>query len=240
MRMLTVNRGEESLRRLGLRVAAKSFDGLLVIEPEGALGAIAEVDGAGLPVVLMDDRFQRPGFPYVATTNLESGGQAVRHLLDLGRRRPLMVTGPDEYGCTRERLRGFVDVCARAGIEPDQHSIIGGDFLFDSSRGAVAQARADGVEFDAVFGRNDPSADGVLTALHEAGLTIPRDVAVAGFDDVVHLSGTDDRPPADAGDGEVAASLLLDHVRDRPRPPPSRTIPTSLVIRGSTSQPGPN
>lgn len=71
LRMLTWNRGEESLRRLGLQVAAKSFDGLLVIEPEGAMGYITELHEAGLPVVLIDDRFQRPGFPYVATTNRE-------------------------------------------------------------------------------------------------------------------------------------------------------------------------
>ncbi|MFF1297484.1 MULTISPECIES: hypothetical protein [unclassified Streptomyces] len=106
LRMQTVNRGEESLRTLGLWVAAKWFDGLLVIEPEGALGAITELHEAGLPVVLVDDRFQRPGFPYVATTNRGSGEQAARHLLDLGRRRPLVVNGPDECGCTRERLRG--------------------------------------------------------------------------------------------------------------------------------------
>ncbi|MEU9918028.1 substrate-binding domain-containing protein [Streptomyces sp. NPDC051001] len=210
LRMLTVNRGEESLSRLGLWVAAKSFDGLLVIEPEGALGAITDA----------------------------------RHLLDLGRRRPLMVTGPDEYGCTRERLRGFVDVYAQAGIELDQRSIICSDFLFDSSRGAVAQARADGVESDAVFGHNDPSAAGVLTALHEAGLKIPRDVAVVGFDDVEPASyicpalTTVRRPMREAGrQRRLCCSTTC---ADRPRSPPSRTTPTSLVIRGSTSQPGPN
>jgi LacI family transcriptional regulator len=244
LRMLTVNGGEESLRRLGLQVAAKSFDGLLVIEPEGALAAITELHEAGLPVVLIDDRFQRPGFPYVATTNREGGEQAARHLLDLGRRRPLVVTGPVEYGCTRERLGGFVDVYAQAGIDLDPRSIIGGDFLFDSSRSAVAQALADGVEFDAVFGHNDPSAAGVLAALHEAGLRIPQDVAVVGFDDVelasyTYPALTTIRQPMREM-GEAAARLLLDHVRRSPEAAPSRIIPTSLVIRGSTLQPSPN
>lgn len=75
LRMLTWNRGEESLRRLGLQVAAKSFDGLLVLEPEGALGYITELHESGLPVVLIDDRFQRPGFPYVTTTNREGASR---------------------------------------------------------------------------------------------------------------------------------------------------------------------
>ncbi|MDX2523529.1 LacI family DNA-binding transcriptional regulator [Streptomyces europaeiscabiei] len=244
LRMLTWNRGEESLRRLGLQVAAKSFDGLLVLEPEGALGYITELHESGLPVVLIDDRFQRPGFPYVTTTNREGGEQAARHLLEIGRRRPLVVTGPEAYGCTRERLGGFVDVYAQAGIELDQRRIICGDFQFENSRSAVAQALADGVEFDAVFGHNDPSAAGVLAALHGAGLEIPRDVAVVGFDDVelasyTYPALTTIRQPMWEM-GEAAARLLLDHVRGSPEAAPSRTIPTSLVIRGSSFQPNLN
>ncbi|WP_405614140.1 LacI family DNA-binding transcriptional regulator [Streptomyces sp. NBC_00076] len=244
LRMLTWNRGEESLRRLGLQVAAKSFDGLLVLEPEGALGYITELHESGLPVVLIDDRFQRPGFPYVTTTNREGGEQAARHLLEIGRRRPLVVTGPEAYGCTRERLGGFVDVYAQAGIELDPRRVICGDFQFENSRSAVAQALADGVEFDAVFGHNDPSAAGVLAALHGAGLEIPRDVAVVGFDDVelasyTYPALTTIRQPMWEM-GEAAARLLLDHVRGSPEAAPSRTIPTSLVIRGSSSQPNLN
>jgi DNA-binding LacI/PurR family transcriptional regulator len=244
LRMLTWNRGEESLRRLGLQVAAKSFDGLLVIEPEGAMGYITELHEAGLPVVLIDDRFQRPGFPYVATTNREGGAQAARHLLEIGRRRPLVVTGPEVFGCTRERLGGFVDVYAEAGIEIGQRSIICGDFQFERCRSAIAGALADGVEFDSVFAHNDPSAAGVLTALHEAGLWVPQDVAVVGFDDVEMASYTYPalttirQPMREMG--AAAARLLLDHVRGVPKAAPSCVIPTSLVVRGSTLRPSPN
>ncbi|MFF5184982.1 LacI family DNA-binding transcriptional regulator [Streptomyces sp. NPDC000345] len=244
LRMLTWNRGEESLRRLGLQVAAKSFDGLLVIEPEGAMGYITELHEAGLPVVLIDDRFQRPGFPYVATTNREGGAQAARHLLDIGRRRPLVVTGPEAFGCTRERLEGFVDVYAEAGIEIGERGIVRGDFDFDRCRSVVARALADGLEFDSVFAHNDPSAAGVLVALHEAGLWVPQDVAVVGFDDVEMASYTYPalttvrQPMREMG--EAAARLLLDHVRGSPEAVPSRIIPTSLVVRGSTSKPSSN
>jgi DNA-binding LacI/PurR family transcriptional regulator len=244
LRMLTWNRGEESLRRLGLQVAAKSFDGLLVIEPEGAMGYITELHEAGLPVVLIDDRFQRPGFPYVATTNRQGGEQAARHLLDIGRRRPLVVTGPETFGCTQERLDGFVDVYAEAGIEIGQRSIICGHFDFERCRSAVKRALADGLEFDSVFAHNDPSAAGVLAALHEGGLWVPQDVAVVGFDDVEMASYTYPalttirQPMREMG--EAAARLLLDHVRGSPKAAPSCIVPTSLVIRGTTSQPGSN
>ncbi|MFF5516338.1 substrate-binding domain-containing protein [Streptomyces coeruleorubidus] len=96
------------------------------------------------------------------------------------------------------------------------------------------------MEFDAVFGHNDPSAAGVLAALHEAGPRIPRDVAVTGFDDVelasyTYPALTTIRQPMREM-GETAARLLLDHVRRSPEAEPSRIVPTSLVVRGSTSE----
>ena len=75
------------------------------------------------------------------------------------------MTGPDAFGCTRERLGGFVDVFAEAGIEIDQRSIICGDFQFERCRSAIAGALADGLEFDSVFAHNDLSAIGVMSAL---------------------------------------------------------------------------
>ncbi|WP_460069080.1 LacI family DNA-binding transcriptional regulator [Streptomyces sp. YKOK-I1] len=244
MRLLTGNRGEESLRRVGVQVAAKSFDGLLVIEPEGTLGYIAELHASGLPVVLIDDRGHRPGFPYVETTNREGGEQAARHLLEIGRRRPLIVTGPEGYGCTQERLAGFVDAFAEAGIAVDGRGIFSGGFLFEGGRAAVRRALADGVAFDAVFAHNDASAAGVVTGLREAGLEIPRDVAVVGFDDVelasyTYPALTTIRQPMREM-GESAVRMLLEHVRGSPQAAASCSLATSLVVRGSTVQPTPS
>ncbi|WP_416983458.1 LacI family DNA-binding transcriptional regulator [Streptomyces sp. T028] len=244
MRLLTGNRGEESLRRVGVQVAAKSFDGLLVIEPEGTLGYIAELHASGLPVVLIDDRGHRPGFPYVETTNREGGEQAARHLLEIGRRRPLIVTGPEGYGCTQERLAGFVDAFAEAGIAVDGRGIFSGGFLFEGGRAAVRRALADGVAFDAVFAHNDASAAGVVVGLREAGLEIPRDVAVVGFDDVelasyTYPALTTIRQPMREM-GESAVRMLLEHVRGSPQAAASCSLATSLVVRGSTVQPTPS
>ncbi|WP_033328745.1 LacI family DNA-binding transcriptional regulator [Streptomyces yerevanensis] len=245
MRLLTGNRGEESLRRLGVQVAAKSFDGLLVIEPEGTLGYIAELHASGLPVVLIDDRGHRPGFPYVETMNREGGEQAARHLLEIGRRRPLIVTGPEGYGCTQERLAGFVDAFTEAGVTLDERGISSGGFLFEGGRAAVQRALADGVGFDAVFAHNDASAAGVVVGLREAGLEIPRDVAVVGFDDVelasyTYPALTTIRQPMREM-GESAVRMLLEHVRGSPRAAASCSLATSLVVRGTTvDQPAPS
>src|SRR6478736_2706714 len=81
--LFTCNRGDESMRQFGAQVSAKSFDGLLVIEPEGTLDYIATLHRRGLPVVLIDDRDQSTGeIPSVSTTNHDGAGSAARHLLE--------------------------------------------------------------------------------------------------------------------------------------------------------------
>jgi LacI family transcriptional regulator len=241
MRLLTFDHGEEALRRLGVQVAAKSFDGLLVITPEGSLDYLTELHAAGLPVVLIDDHAHRPLFPHVATTNRAGGGDAARHLLELGRRRPLVVAGPLNYGCVQERHAGFDEVCVEAGITLSDEDVVDGRFTFDGGRDQVRRVVAAGKKFDAIFAHNDQSAAGALVALREAGLRVPQDVAVVGFDDVELAAYTDPALTTVAQPlremGATAASLLLEHVRESPPSENSRTLATRLVIRGSTQGP---
>jgi LacI family transcriptional regulator len=237
--LFSCNRGEESLRRFASQVSAKSFDGLLVIEPEGTRDFIGELHASGLPVVLIDDREHRPQFPSVSTTNREGAQAAARHLLDIGCRRPVVVVGIEGAGCTEERLAGFAEVCEEAGIRQDPALVVGGDFTFEGGRRAVEALLEAGAQFDAVFAHNDQSAAGALQAIRTAGLSVPQDVAVVGFDDVPLASYTEPplttvRQPLRAL-GETAARLLLAHFEGEPLSDVPTVIPTSLVIRESTA-----
>jgi len=237
--LFTCNRGEESMRQFASQVSAKSFDGLLVIEPEGTLDYIAELHHHGLPIVLIDDRGNQPLFPSVTTTNHTGGAQAARHLLSLGRRRPLVITGMDKFGCTQQRLSGFGDTFAAAGFPVAPELVATGDFTFECGRLAVREALAGGVPFDAVFAHNDLSAAGAIKAAHEAGLDVPRDVAVVGFDDIPLAAHTD--PPLTTVHqplrqmGETAARMLMTFFAGTPLPDTPNVIPTSLIIRASTT-----
>ncbi len=237
--LFTCNRGEESMRQFATQVSAKSFDGLLVIEPEGTLDYIADLHERGLPVVLIDDRAHQPGFPSVGTTNRAGGESAARHLLGLGRRRPLVVTGMARFGCTQERLDGFSTAYTEAGYPVAPGLVVEGDFTFDCGRLAVQRLLTDGVEFDAVFAHNDLSAAGALQAIREAGRTVPEDVAVVGFDDVPIAAHTD--PPLTTVHqplremGAAAAHLLMSYFEGAALPETPTVIPTTLVIRGSTT-----
>jgi LacI family transcriptional regulator len=236
--LFTCDRGEESLRRFAKQVSAKSFDGLLVIEPEGTLDYITELHHAGLPVVLIDDRGHRPLFPSVATTDRSGGESAARHLLELGRERPVVITGPESFGCTQERLAGFADAYAEHGHPLFPEQIVVGDFTFEQGRAAVTAVLSAGMTFDAVFAQNDLSATGVLLALREAGIRVPEDVAVVGFDDVPLASYSDPalttvhQPLREMGD--AAARMLLAHFKGVPLPTAAAVLPTHLVVRDST------
>ncbi|MEU5723557.1 LacI family DNA-binding transcriptional regulator [Micromonospora sp. NPDC047738] len=241
--LFTCNRGEESLRQFASQVSAKSFDGLLVIEPEGSLDYIAELHGGGLPVVLIDDRGHQRPFPSVATTNRRGGESAARHLLELGRRRPLVIKGCEEFGCTQERLAGFVAAYEAADLPLDPRLVVEGDFTFDCGSRAVRGLTEAGIDFDAVFAHNDLSAGGALQAIREAGRRVPEDVAVVGFDDVPYAAHTE--PPLTTVHqpmremGEAAARMLLSYFEGVPLPDTPRVIPTTLIVRGSTGAPAP-
>jgi LacI family transcriptional regulator len=236
--LFTCNRGEESMRMFASQVSAKSFDGLLVIEPEGTLDYIAELHERGLPVVLIDDREHRPLFPSVATTNRSGGHAAGTHLLELGRNRPLVITGPGRFGCTQERLDGFAEAYANAGVPLDPALVVEGDFTFDCGQVAVKRMLEAGLTFDAIFAHNDLSAAGAIQAAREAGRRMPQDVAVVGFDDLP-LAATTEPPLSSVRQplrqmGEAAARMLLAHFDGVELPLTPTVIPTTFTIRGST------
>lgn len=239
--LFTCNRGEDSMRQFASQVSAKSFDGLLVIEPEGTLDYIAALHTRGLPVVLIDDRAHRPLFPSVATTNRSGGHAAGAHLLDLGRHRPLVITGLSRFGCTQERLDGFAEAYADAGLPLDRALVVEGDFTFDCGQRAVRRMIEGGVKFDAVFAHNDLSAAGAMQAVREAGRRVPEDVAVVGFDDLP-LAATTEPPLTSVRQplremGEAAARMLLAYFDGAALPQSATVIPTTFTVRGSTIPP---
>ena len=236
--LFTCTRGEESMRQFATQVSAKSFDGLLVIEPEGTLDYIASLHAMGLPVVMIDDRGHAPLFPSVATTNLTGARDAARHLLATGRTNPVVVRGDEQFGCTEERLDGFGLEYAAAGFPIPADHVVDGDYTFEGGHRAVTGLIEAGVIFDAVFAHNDLSAAGAMRALREAGRSVPGDVAIVGFDDIPLAMHTDPalttvRQPLREM-GATAARMLLSHFDSTGDVQVRQVLPTQLVVRGSS------
>lgn len=233
----TMNRGEDSLTQFARHVSANAFDGLLLVEPPDTLSYITSLHESGLPVVMIDDRGHHRGFPSVATSNHAGGADAAAHLLNSGRRHLAMVSGPAEFGCTRDRSAGLRARLADAGVEFDERLLVQGDFTRGGGQAAVAELLGSGVAFDAVFAHNDLMAVGVLDGLRAAGAAVPDDVAVIGFDDISIAAHTRPalttiRQPSREM-GEAAAAMLLDNLAGAELPDAPQVIPTSLVIRES-------
>jgi LacI family transcriptional regulator len=165
----------------GLRAMRGRVDGLLVMAPHIRPEELARALPAGMPAVLVNAPDAVDGYPGLRVDNHAGAEAIVRHLLQCGRRRIVHIRGPLTNLDAREREEGFRQ--AMATLAPDlPASVIAGDFEESSGEAAAAAVRAGG--YDAVFAANDMMAIGCLHALRTAGIDVPGEIAVAGFDDV--------------------------------------------------------
>lgn len=171
-----------------LRAAVEHFkdqaaEAVVLIAPERAWLTAAHIVAADIPVATMcaDFRAAQPSLVTVALDNRAGARLVVRHLLDLGHRDVVFIKGPQRSPEAAARLRSWRAELKRAGLPAER--AYQGDWSSASGYAAGCRIVDDGVP-SAVFAANDQMALGVLRALAEAGLKVPADVSVAGFDDV--------------------------------------------------------
>lgn len=176
----------------------------------------------------------RPGNHYVDVDNVGGGADAAAHLAERGHRRVAIISGPPTMTGANDRLRGFREKSEQLGLEIV--AVEDGDF---SEEGAVAAMRRildRGDEIDALFVASDLMARGALETLRAAGVSIPGDVAIVGFDDspvatAVTPALTTIRQPSHA-QGMQMADVLLSLLEGR-EAPDATILPTELVVRDS-------
>lgn len=158
-----------------------------------------------------------------------------------GRCRVGIVTGPSQVACSRERMNGYRAALARAGIAADPRLEHWGDFLPDSGEQAAQRMLSIPEPPTAIFAGSDQCAAGVYKAARKRGLTIPDDLSVIGFDDVMIARWlqpeltTIRQPLEDMARGAIRMALQLVHGihLDSPR----QRLSTNLVVRDSTAPP---
>jgi len=171
------------------------------------------------PLVLLGERIFGGPTDHVTMVNVDAARAATEHLIRSGRRRIAVVGAHDGevIGSAGLRLRGYREALEAAGI-PFDPALIAYTTLWHRSNGATAmrQLLATGVKFDAVFALNDTLALGAMRVLQEAGLTIPTDVAVIGFDDLDEARySLPTLSTIDPGRNEIATTavrVLLDRI----------------------------
>lgn len=214
-------------------------DGLLIMLPRNSTGYLSQLEHQGFPTVLIDHRGVPSSLPTVTAANTDGAYAAIHHLLTLGHQRIGIITGIMDFGCSRDRLEGYKKALQDAGIAPDPYLIKYGDFSESTGYALAEQWLRDSTSQrpTAIFASNDAMAFGVLRAARSAGISVPGDLAVVGFDDVpgaaqIHPALTTVRQPL-RDMGRRAVEMLLLQIRQG-RPVESKVVvPTELIVRES-------
>lgn len=213
---------------------AQGVDGVVVVAPSsGTVDAVGDVR-VPVPVVLVSSGRAGVALPTVAVDQVAGGRDATAHLLASGRRTVVHVAGPQEWYDARDRLRGWRDALEAAGAGVPE-PVVAGWTASGGYAAGVDLVRA-GVP-DAVFAANDQLALGLLAAFAEAGVRVPEDVAVVGFDDepgtaFYRTPLTTVRQDFDAL-GRRAVQALVEALAGAA--PGHAAIPAELVVRRSSA-----
>jgi len=224
-----------------LRSLRGRIDGLIVMAPDVDAPSAIRATAGDFPIVLVDAGLGVEEFDTISIANHEGAQAVVRHLLSLGHSRVATVTGPMRNIDAGERLAGYRAAMRAGGGEWSSELEIPGDFSEASGRAAGDILRAMTPRPTAVFAGNDYMAAGVIGALTEAGVRVPQDIAVAGFDDIPiarYLT-----PPLTTVHvglvelGERAVGRLLEIQGGGALTPHHEVLPTTLVVRRSCGAP---
>lgn len=168
----------------------RHVDGVLFASLHGADPLPGRLARLGIPVVCSGRPLGAADVPYVDVDQVGGVTAAIRHLVGIGRRRIATIAGPQDMVAGIERLAGYRDTVAAAGLP---ELVAFGDFTRESGAAAMRQLLAEHPDLDAVFAASDLMAHAALRTLREAGRRVPDDVAVIGFDDIETAAYTE--PP---------------------------------------------
>jgi LacI family transcriptional regulator len=225
-----------------LRAARQhSLDGVILMGVDEGHPAITAVVEAAVPSVAVDLPLRGPRTTYVSSDNRTGAATAISHLYALGRRRIAIINGPVSMMPASERLAGYRYQSALLGLEYRPEYVAHGDFFLASGYDATRALLALREPPDAIFAAGDEMAIGAMHAIFDAGLSVPRDIAVVGFDDIETASlvrpalTTIAQAPKDLCTSAVDALLTIIGEGDNevPAVPQPRILPTRLVVRSS-------
>jgi LacI family transcriptional regulator len=217
----------------------KQVDGILFVAAGLSTERILELQARRIPLVVVDRDLPDASVDSVLTDNAQGGWLAARHLIELGHRRIACITGPSDITPSAQRVTGYRQALGESNLALDETLILKGDFQYGSGYRAARQLLATLHPPTAIFACNDLMAVGAMSAAVELGLRVPADLSVVGFDDVRLASFAN--PPLTTvvqpkyEMGVVAASMLLERMRDLDIPARRRVFETSLQARQSSA-----
>jgi LacI family transcriptional regulator len=225
----------EALRR-------QRVDGL-ILNPSGVTSRdLREFQETQIPVVLIGSQIDHPEFDVVMIDNVQGAYDAVKYLIGLGHHHIGLIGGSRATSSGEQRSQGYIRALTHHGLPIDESLITEGPFTHEGGYESMKRLLTLQSPPTAVFASSDVMAIGALMGTQEAGLQVPDDLSLVGFDDIAEASITTPKLTTIAQPnyqtGEVAARLLFEHIEAASPPPRQKVVlDHKLVIRGSTAPP---
>lgn len=214
----------------------RQVDGMILLSARMDKTVLQEVLDE-YPVVLTADFLEGVAIPTVTIDNVSSARTATEHLINLGHQRIAHITGPMHLLVSQDRLKGYRQALLQNELDVDNILIQEGDFSHESGYNQMNKLLALEHPPTAVFAANDEMATGVIKAAKDNGLSVPKDIAVVGFDNIklsyIYEPGitTIAQPMFDMG--KKAMELLLQQINGEDMPKKQHVLESQLIIRES-------
>jgi LacI family transcriptional regulator len=206
-------------------------DGVIVVTPAATTFSTAS------PIVVVDPNKANPDYPAVIATNRAGALEAMQYLISLGHRRIGFIGGRPELQSAVRRLQGYKDGLRQAKIPLDSELVQVGDYSMKAGSTCTQRLLNLPDPPTAIFAANDQSAIGVLKAAEEAGLRVPDELSVVGFDNIpeaAHInSGLTTVDQFIDKMGYVAAEMLISLIQGESLDTNLYEMPTQFIVRGS-------
>lgn len=230
---------EERAARL---LVQQRVDGIIFTTASRKSSAVAKLLESRFPIVL-SNRATDISCDVVAADNVAGGRAVAGHLADLGHRRIAVIQGDSIASTAVERARGFRAGLAERGLKLSRELVTAGNFRYDDAYHAARHLLALPQPPTAIFCHNDLMAFAVRNAAVRAGVAVPEQLSVVGYDDIRQSAWetfdlTTVRQPIEQM-AISALQLLRERIGDRDRPFERKVFPSSLVVRGTTAPAAP-
>jgi DNA-binding LacI/PurR family transcriptional regulator len=213
-------------------------DGIIVISVPPSEEEFDSMQNLGIPIALVG--MHHEGFASVAIDDVAGARTATQHLVNQGHKEIALMSGrtndPFNFSVPQERRTGFMQVLAENRLPWNPNREVHGDFTLHGGARAMDELLARPNRPTAIFCESDEMAIGAMQAMRRHGLRVPDDISIIGFDghEIAEFSDlTTIEQPVQLM-GEMAGLAIMDKLRRPDTALPSRTLPTTLIVRNST------
>ncbi len=161
---------------------SRRIDGAIISYGTSDIKTDSGFGNMSLPLVFIN-RSYNDVIPCIRPDNYMGGKVVASHFAECGVKKAAIIGGPEKRQASRDRIRGFIERSEELGMEVPEGCVFHTEFTFDGGRKAMKVLLERGKGFDGLFCANDYIACGAMTVAQEAGLSIPDDLKVIGFDD---------------------------------------------------------